>query len=39
MPNVTLIVLESAPPDAAHLDLPDGPVYPVPDALKPLFVH
>jgi protein involved in polysaccharide export with SLBB domain len=34
---VKVTTLEAAPPDAEHLDLPDGPVYPVPDAIKPLF--
>ena len=34
---VTVTTLEQAPPDAAHLDLPDGPIYPVPEALRPVF--
>jgi protein involved in polysaccharide export with SLBB domain len=39
IPNayVKVTTLEAAPPDAEHLDLPDGPVYPVPDAIKSLF--
>ncbi len=41
IPNASVAVttLEAAPPNAEHLDLPDGPVYPVPEALRPLFVQ
>ena len=35
--SADVTVLEAAPPDAAHRNLPDGPIYPVPDALKPAF--
>ena len=35
--GVTVLTLEKAPPDAAHLKLPDGPIQPVPEPLRYLY--
>lgn len=36
---VSVLKLESAPENAAHLALTDTPIHPVPEALKPLYFH
>lgn len=35
--QVAVLRLEAAPPDAGQVDLPDAPIYPVPDLLRPLY--
>jgi protein involved in polysaccharide export with SLBB domain len=37
-PQVSVVVLERAPDDAAHKSLPDGPIDPVPFELRELFL-
>ncbi len=32
-----VLTLERAPADAEHKSLPDGPIEPVPEALRPLY--
>ena len=36
-PLVSVVRLEAAPPDAGRVDLPDAPIYPVPEVLRWMY--